>query len=56
MHSDFLIRPATLDDIPIIAAHRAGMFADMGMLPERLRDDLVGRTLDNQRTAVPAGE
>lgn len=56
MSSAFLVRTATLDDISIIASHRAGMFADMGQLPEGRRPELVDLSLEYLRRAVPAGE
>lgn len=52
----FQIRPATIDDAAIVANHRARMFADMEQLPEGLRGELVERTLEYLRRAIPSGE
>jgi GNAT superfamily N-acetyltransferase len=50
------LRRAELADIPVIAGHRAGMFADMGVLPAAERDALIALTEDYLRTALPAEE
>ena len=56
MASTFVIRPATLDDLSTIAAHRASMFTDMGQLPDALRAALVEQSVAYLREAIPAGE
>jgi GNAT superfamily N-acetyltransferase len=40
MTTEFVVREATLDDIPILAHHRAGMFRDMGRLPDSLVESM----------------
>jgi len=37
----FLVRPATLDDIDVIAAHRRAMFVDMGYRDAVLLDAMI---------------
>ncbi len=49
------IRPATPDDGWLIARHRAGMFADMGMLPAGAAPPLIEATRAYLREAMPAG-
>jgi GNAT superfamily N-acetyltransferase len=52
----FSIRRATAADAPTLARHRAGMFRDMGELPERLDGPLVDASRRYFETAIPAGE
>jgi len=52
----FHIRPVTLDDVFVVAHHRASMFLDMGVLTPDLVDDLTKRTTVYLRDAVPKGE
>lgn len=54
MSDPFAIRLATRDDVAVIARHRAQMFSDMGDLPENLYDELVERTVEYLREAIPA--
>ena len=56
MLASFAIRPASLTDIDVIVRHRAEMFTEMGFLPSPLRSDLISRTLEYLRHAVPTGE
>ena len=39
-----IVRAAVMDDIPILARHRATMFRDMGQLPAQLEDPLQRAT------------
>ncbi len=50
------IRRATLEDITVIAQHRASMFSDMGQLRAATVGDLVKLSEEYLRHAVPAGE
>jgi GNAT superfamily N-acetyltransferase len=56
MPAVFAIRHASLADVDVIVRHRAEMFAEMGLLPSHLRTDLISRTVEYLRQAVPAGE
>jgi hypothetical protein len=56
MHDAFLVRLASVDDIPVITRHRAEMFSDMGQLPSTLYADLVTKSGAYLRQAIPAGE
>src|SRR5688572_10560840 len=56
MHDAFLVRLASVDDIPVITRHRAEMFSDMGQLPSTLYADLVTKSVAYLREAIPAGE
>jgi GNAT superfamily N-acetyltransferase len=56
MSDSFVIRPAIPSDIPAIARHRAEMFSDMGQLPASLYPQLIDRTVEYLRHAMPAGE
>lgn len=56
MTTAFQVRPATVDEAPVIARHRAEMFSDMGTLPKRLYDRLVDGTVRFLDRAMPAGE
>jgi GNAT superfamily N-acetyltransferase len=44
MANQFTIRPATSDDAPIIADHRARMFHEMGDVPARAVDELRAKS------------
>ena len=52
----YVVRPATIVDAPVIAHHRAEMFADMGHLPPQLREELIAQTLEYLRDALRRGE
>jgi GNAT superfamily N-acetyltransferase len=56
MTSPFLVRPATADDAPVLARHRAEMFRDMGQLPDELYAPLVDAARAYLARAIPAGE
>lgn len=56
MDATFTVRRATTEDAAIIARHRVGMFADMGILPDDLRGALTDETLEYLRDAIPRGE
>lgn len=56
MPASFMIRPASLADVDAIARHRAEMFTEMGLLPAPLYAELVARTIDYLRHALPSGE
>lgn len=50
------VRPASAADISIIAQHRAGMFAAMGLLPPESHSTLLQLTTEYLQTAIPSGE
>jgi GNAT superfamily N-acetyltransferase len=52
---NFRVRPATVADVPALAAHRAGMFRDMGRLDRNLEPALVAATERYLRDAMPRG-
>ena len=52
----FVVRPATPDDIPILARHRCEMFLEMGSLAEAAYADLAGAAARYFTEALPAGE
>ena len=52
----FTIRQADASDIPIVARHRAAMFADMRQLSQELTTALVDATAEYLRVAMPRGE
>ncbi len=56
MSDSFTVRTATVADAPILARHRAEMFRDMGVLPERLLDVLVDASRRYFEEAIPSGE
>lgn len=56
MSEHFIVRLATVADVPVITRHRAEMFRDMGKLPSWLYDDLVAESMRYLNVAVPAGE
>jgi len=51
----FAIRRATAADAPVLARHRAGMFRDMGELPDELQDMLVQASTAYFARAIPEG-
>ena len=51
----FAIRPATAADAAVLAHHRAGMFRDMGELPDALRDTLEQAATAYFARAIPKG-
>jgi GNAT superfamily N-acetyltransferase len=51
----FAIRRATQADAPVLARHRAGMFRDMGELPDELQDTLVQASTAYFARAIPEG-
>jgi ribosomal protein S18 acetylase RimI-like enzyme len=53
---DFQVREATVDDIPLLARHRAAMFRDMGQLAIDWEAELVRATDGYLRDALPRGE
>jgi hypothetical protein len=52
----FTVRPATVDDISVLAHHRAAMFHDMGTLAEHQMEPLERATASYLRDAMPRGE
>ena len=52
----FSIRKGSVDDIPILAAHRVGMFRDMGVLDPAQGAELLRATSEYLRQAMPRGE
>src|ERR1035438_6285479 len=52
----YSIRPATLEDAPIIAAQRRAMFFDMGYRDDRALDDMAEAFLPWLRHKMEAGE
>jgi GNAT superfamily N-acetyltransferase len=52
----FLVRHATVGDIPLLARHRAAMFLDMGKLMSDQMPALIRATADYFRRAVPRKE
>jgi GNAT superfamily N-acetyltransferase len=50
------IRPATPDDAPVIASHRANMFRDMGQVTSEVYDALLRVTEARLRDALASGE
>lgn len=53
--SDFLIRQATVDDIPALVRHRCEMFSDMEQLRPEAYDLLAEATARYFAEAMPAG-
>ncbi len=51
----FAIRRATAADASVLARHRAGMFRDMGELPDELRDPVVNASTAYFARAIPEG-
>ena len=56
MHEAFAVRTATAADAAVLARHRAEMFRDMGVLPERLYEALVAASRRYFQEAIPSGE
>ena len=56
MTDAFTIRPVGLEDVAIVARHRAEMFKDMGQLEEPNYSQLVAETIERLRVAVLSGE
>ena len=52
----FSVRRATVADVAVIAGHRAGMFGDMGQLPQPLYQPLVAATTRYLEAAIPREE
>jgi ribosomal protein S18 acetylase RimI-like enzyme len=52
----FAVRPAGLDDIPLLARHRVAMFRDMGKLAAHHEGRLEQATASYLRDAMPSGE
>lgn len=52
---EFAIRRATAADASVLARHRAGMFRDMGELPDELHDPLVTASTAYFARAIPEG-
>jgi ribosomal protein S18 acetylase RimI-like enzyme len=52
----FEIRRATVADIPLLAAHRAAMFRDMGALAPDAEAPLIRASADYLGDALPRGE
>jgi ribosomal protein S18 acetylase RimI-like enzyme len=52
----FLVREATIADVPLLAHHRAAMFRDMGRLASDLEVALVHGTAEYLRDALPRGD
>lgn len=50
------IRPATPDDAPVIASHRANMFRDMGQVTPEVYAALLGVAEARLRAALASGE
>jgi GNAT superfamily N-acetyltransferase len=56
MPESFTVRTATAADAPTLAGHRAGMFRDMGVLPQHLYDAMVDASRRYFEEALPSGE
>ncbi len=54
--TSFLIRPATIQDIPVMARHRADMFRAMGRLVDPLYDQFLIAARRYFERILPAGE
>jgi len=53
---DFRIRPATTADVEALAAHRVGMFRDMGVAPPALHAQLHADCARSIRAMMASGE
>src|SRR5436305_5577115 len=53
---DFIIRPATMDDIPALVRRRCEMFHDMGQLRDDAYDALAEAATRYFAEAIPSGE
>ena len=56
MNAPAAIRPATLDDVAVIAGHRAAMFVELGQLAASAVPAMVEETSAYLREALPRGE
>jgi GNAT superfamily N-acetyltransferase len=56
MSDEFSVRPGTIADIDVLARHRAGMFRDMGSLPDALFDAMCDASRLYFAHALIAGE
>ena len=56
MKPDVRVRHATLQDADIIARHRAGMFYDMGEIPDHLFEAFRSRSAERLRDMLQSGE
>jgi len=54
--TNFAVRQAGADDIPVLARHRAAMFRDMGKLAADQDEPLQRTTASYLRNAMPRGE
>ena len=54
--SGLLIREAGVDDIPVLARHRAAMFRDMGSIRPELEAPLIAATASYLSSALPRGD
>jgi ribosomal protein S18 acetylase RimI-like enzyme len=54
--ASFVVRPAGLNDIPMLAHHRAAMFRDMGQLAPGLEAALERATVSYLSVALPRGD
>lgn len=54
--SEWIIRPAREEDIPILVQFRSAMFRDMGYMDEERMRALEASTLPYIQRALPAGE
>ena len=50
------MRPATPEDSHIIASHRMRMFQDMGLIPDELLDEFLGKCRDDIKAAIESGK
>ena len=56
MSQEFRIRLATPDDVAMIGWHRARMFQDMGLVPDKLFESFRIRALDRLSKALASGD
>jgi ribosomal protein S18 acetylase RimI-like enzyme len=56
MSDEFSVRPGTMADIDVLARHRAGMFRDMGSLPDTLYDTMQDASRLYFAQALTSGE
>ena len=56
LHESFVVRPATVDDIPHLAHHRAAMFRDMGTLASHQEGALRSATASYLHGALENNE
>src|SRR5258705_2253901 len=55
-NQEFFIQPATVNDVDVIARHRAEMFRDMGRLPDELYEPMKDATRLYFARAMDEGE